>query len=191
MNKFTPPLSVVLSALLTNEDAVLDLDFSGRGAFVFYKNFIAEREFVQTSREISGQLVAETMFHSCWGTHIENLGVLEAITMKSNWHTRKELETVYHNPKGDGSKLVKFKAIAFKYVTKMAAAQQTRLTTGSNKQLIGGMVFGGKRKRMVTDELFEIMEKSGPGYVPDCTPAKMITMLRKLYEDTLCEVFSH
>lgn len=99
--------------------------FSGIAVIKFYTDFIIRSKLTFKMRSGSDALkTAEVVFHSMFGTYLENLNVLEQITSKSKWHTRKELNSVF--TKRSAQQSIRISPIIFRAVSKMAQALLTK-----------------------------------------------------------------
>ena len=134
--------------LKVTEKLASNIDFSGRGAIVFYNTYIGGQKFKWSTKETSSVKSSEIFFHSIFGTYVEDLGILSTITNISNWHTRSEMSDVFK--KGEN---VEFTAPTFKLVSRLISACGTQLMNCPGKMLIGKPVFSGKRKRCFSGEL--------------------------------------
>lgn len=62
----------------------------------FYTDFVSTNNLRFKMRSGCDILkTSEVVFHAMFGTYLENLNVLEKITNKAKWHTRKEVNAVF------------------------------------------------------------------------------------------------
>lgn len=135
---------------------ICDCDFSGRGALLMWQQF-SNYEYV-IEGAFTPEQAQQLVFHSVWGTHVENLKLLEIITDCANFQTRGDFGSVFQGSQEGGKVTAKFKLINFKYYSKLGGANLTDYNAGGNEQLTHMPVFAGKRTRMLDANYFKGLE---------------------------------
>lgn len=69
--------------------------FSGSAMMKLYNAAVSSGVRFTMRSGADGPLTAEAVFHSMYGTYLDDLGVLASITNKARWHQRKELNGVF------------------------------------------------------------------------------------------------
>lgn len=117
------------------------IDVSGKGAFKLY-DLNANVEF-KIYMNAPVETVRQIVFHSIWGSHWENLSILQYMT-GVEFKTRRELGSAFRG-KGSSTTEVTFKPIKILRYAKLSQALPTDYTTGGQQQIINKVVFAGKR----------------------------------------------
>lgn len=198
--KMTPPLTTFLNAYYprgvsdANDQARLkravdDFDFSGKGAVMFYRDNIQEKKFTWLSDSQVGALSSQVMFHSCFGTHMEDLGVLGQITNVQDWAQRKQLSEVFTKKRGQS---VEFTAVKLELASKLISACGTKMLNNVKPMVQCKPAFSGKRKRCFSEELKAVLQGSTTGAF-DSSPLSLTRALtdtkREILQNNLTEEF--
>lgn len=134
---------------------------SGRGLWASYINKCQGAVYRMGSTLNSMQL-SQVVFHSNFGTHIENLALLEKITNIGLWYTRNEIGDSLKNM-SSVAEVVDFKLPEMSCWSKLSSAQQSRYFTGGVQQVLPVSVFSGRRKQALGKTLFEYFaDRLGP-----------------------------
>lgn len=127
--------------------SIADISHSGRGAFHFY-NKAAEKSYTIYS-DASTQHVRELIFHSIWGSHLEDLNVLKYMT-DIDFSTRNAFGNTLRK-KGSTTNLVVFTPIKLLKYAKLSQAATTDYNQGGQAQITNRITFSGKRRAMLSD----------------------------------------
>ncbi len=175
-NKASFPLLIVIHSWHNHKNKVIQMDFSGIGAFKFYDTFIADQEFTQVSDGTEG-MCKESLFHSIFSTYLEDFGVLTQITNYSCWHKRSDISFVFTKTK---KATMTFKAIKMVYASKLASACMTKMIGAATPMLCERSIFSGKRKRIISDELLATIKKGSGNSATDTTPSSISAALSNM-----------
>nr|AQU42767.1 NP [Whidbey virus] len=151
-----PIEDAMLGALLHN------LDFSGHGLLDFWNalksyKFTLRGDPVVMTPNIAGQ----AFFHAVFGTHKENLNLLEWMTGQ-RFNTRREFGEKFQK-RCSSKKTVSMNIIPFKYFSKLVSAAQTDFLRGGVGQVARAPTFSGRFTTEVSNdsELYRIL-RCGP-----------------------------
>lgn len=114
-------------------------DHSGIGAFVIY-NAACTSHYTMNLADVAGQVV----FHSIWGSHLEDLQVLHFMT-GCTFYTRQELANRFRQ-KGSSAPAIQFSPPPIRNYAKLSQALPTDKTTGGQQQIWNRVTFSGHRK---------------------------------------------
>lgn len=162
------------------------ISFSGVEMLKFYTDFCVKRNVTFVIRT-GGDMVktSEVVFHSMFGTYLDNLDILPQITNRQKWHTRKELNTIFQQRSKKGN--IVFPPVLFTHVSKMAQALLTKSLGNIEPMAIGRPSFTGFRKRHFTQEFLSYITtgKSALNFTSD--PTQLQYALKKLKDELLGE----
>lgn len=158
-----------------------EYDFSGRGSVVAYQRAALEN-YSWTSCSTNDAHAKQIFFHSVYGTHFEDLGVLQGLTATENWNPRSQLNDVF---KKTGGKVFKFKPYSLVYASKLSSACGTKMINNMQPMVQCKPVFSGSRKRKFTEALQQIFKETGTGAYDD-TPITLTRVLTDL-RDEICK----
>lgn len=133
--------------VLVNIDAesVKDLNFTGtKGVTVYQTMAGTEIEMRCNDQELASQAI----FHAVFGTNVEDLGILSAITDKKVWRQRKDFSEFFKRRSEQNARKVKLPT--FLFVSKMLTANPTKFAGTIRPMVTPGMIFSGARKRSFT-----------------------------------------
>lgn len=177
---------LILFYLLWRNKGNVQWSFSGAPMIKFYTDFTASNNLKFTMRSGADSLkTSEVVFHAMFGTYLENLNVLEKITTKAKWHTRKEVNSVFQK-RGEQAK-VAFKPITFKYVSKMAQSLMTKSLGNIDPMSVGRPSFTGFRKRTFTQEFLTYITTGRSALNFTSEPTQLQYALKKLKDELLTE----
>lgn len=169
-NKIHFPLLFFVRSYLVSPAEALKINFSGKDGFKFYCSASVSFDWKKRSAAVAED-IAQVVFHSMFGTALENLGVLGQITTRPVWKTRRELNDVFVKAGTQASK--NFTPIAFLYISRLACANMVSNIGTMQPQMCNKMVFAGKRKRHVSEDLFSYLEKGTTTAVYSNDPASL------------------
>lgn len=187
-NKAFIPMALILTCAMTNmhykahfaaqneltDEAIADemlpvnlhnLDFSGHGLLDFWNSLRTFQFSLRGNPAIlTPNLAGQALFHAVFGTHKENLNLLEWMT-GHHFNTRREVGDKFQKRSSSGM-LVKTNIIPFKYFSKLVSAAQTDYLRGGVGQVARAPTFAGKFATDVAQdsELFRILQ-CGPAAV--------------------------
>lgn len=128
---------------------------------------------------------SEVIFHSMFGTYLDDLSVLSQITSHTGkWHQRKDLNTVFH--KRSSQPTAMFAPIIFKYVSKMAQSLLTKSLGNIDPVATSRPSFSGVRKRTLTQEFLSYLTTGKSGHSFSTDPMQLQFSLKKT-KDSLLE----
>lgn len=151
-----------LSQYLKDDKNVLDIDFSGNGAFRAYKAF-CQLKFTVPSTQYMTHL-KEIVFHAMLGTHVEDFGVLKFMTNYQNWHKRHQINDnlIKVDMKIRDRALkdkINFEPIPIHFYSKMSSAMMQNLLGGGIAPIVAKSVLSGYRTRKVPEALVKYINK--------------------------------
>nr|XP_012152155.1 PREDICTED: uncharacterized protein LOC105664042 isoform X2 [Megachile rotundata] len=157
---FTNKSHRVGNSVYNTIDLYGNFNFSGHGAFAFYKVFMSTKWKLNLNGATDSQ-AKQVCYHSMFGTYKEDLGILSQITNQATWDTREELDRIFQKANTTGTSIT-FEPVKQKFYSKMSQANQTALLTSSYSQLSSIPCFSGKTKRKFSDAFFDhlMSEKS-------------------------------
>nr|UAJ23565.1 nucleoprotein [Granville quaranjavirus] len=101
--RMTPPLSAFMAYLTRkpkDKPAGFDpkkaeeLDFSGKGAFSFYK-WLMNSDLLYTLNINNAAITRQLLFHAMFGTYVEDFGILTFMTGSTSWMKRSEMNDAF------------------------------------------------------------------------------------------------
>lgn len=145
--------------LLTPTDlpGIENYDHSGKGAYALWNKAAREGKF-SLNIKTSDKKAKEIIFHSVWGTHWEDLNVLEFAT-QHKFHDRRELGDAFREKGAQGEKK-DIKLIPFVKYAKLSQALPTEFSSGGQQQVWTKTVIAGKRKLTIGDTFGSYLKKS-------------------------------
>lgn len=100
---------------------------------------------------------AQVVYHSIFGTHNEDLGVLQETTnVATNWLLRSQIADKF---RAQGKMTVSFKLPEQVFYSKMVQANMTGLLTESSFQIARKQVFAGKRTALYIEAVYKHMSQ--------------------------------
>lgn len=177
---------LLLFYIMWQNKGTVQWSFSGAPMIKFYTDFIKNKDLKFRMRSGSDQLkTSEVVFHAMFGTYLDNLNILEQITSKAKWHTRKEVNSVFQK-RGEKEQLT-FTPITFKYVSKMAQSLMTKSLGNIDPMSIGRPSFTGFRKRNFTQEFLTYITTGKSALNFTSEPTQLQYALKKLKDELLTE----
>lgn len=145
--------------LLTQVDlaGIENYDHSRKGAFTLWNKAAKEGKFSMNVKT-SDREASEIIFHSVWGTHWEDLNVLEFATQQK-FHDRRELGDAFREKGAQGEKK-DIKLIPFVKYVKLSQALPTEFSSGGQQQVWTKTVIAGKRKLTIGENFGSYLKKS-------------------------------
>lgn len=134
------------------------LDFSGLGMAVFAKMIsITEVQFTH-DYSMSDEKIQQLVFHAQYGTHVENLAIIEKALGGTKLLQRcdytKEDYTHVAEPK-------KLKVLNLLYLSKLATGTTDKTIQGKTTQLCSASVFAGKTKQQLSKDFVNSLGHKG------------------------------
>lgn len=130
-------------------------DHSGRGAFSLYVSN-SKTKFSMYINASERQL-KEIIFHCIWGSHWEDLSILNFMT-GHDFLTRRQLGNIFQG-KGQCNAKIACTPIPTLHYAKLSQALPTDFTAGGQQQVLNKVTFSGKRKAPITEEFFAHCKK--------------------------------
>nr|QPL15316.1 nucleoprotein [Hymenopteran orthomyxo-related virus OKIAV174] len=157
---FTTAQHKVGNSTYATETLFPGFNFSGHGAFAFYKIFMSKKWRMNLNAG-TDSIAKQICYHSMFGTYKEDFGILSQITNFTSWNTREEMGTVFKKVNTDGTSL-EFEPVKQKLYSKLSQANMTGLLTTASNQLTSVPVFAGRSKRKYGDAFLDYLveEKS-------------------------------
>jgi hypothetical protein len=158
--------------------------FSGAGMIKAYCKMVdmGMRFKIKTGGDVLR--TSEVVFHSMFGTYLDNLDVLPQITNHAKWHQRRELNPVYIKRGSQESKIIV--PIKFKYVSKMAQSLLTKSLGNVDPVATCRPSFSGFRKRTFTQEFLTYLTTGRASFSFSNDPLQLQFALKKT-KDALLE----
>lgn len=128
-----------------NAESVKNLNFTGTRGISVYQLMAGTEMLVKCN---DPDLASQAIFHAIFGTNVEDLGILSAITERKVWKQRKDFSEFFKRRSEQNSKAVKLPA--FLFISKMLTANPTKFAGTIRPMLAPGMIFSGNRKRNFT-----------------------------------------
>lgn len=128
-------------------EGIGDLSHSGRGAFDCYNT--ASQTELQMYSNASKAHVTQLVFHSIWGTHLEDLRIPEFMTGMV-FDPRNTFGNTLRG-KGSSKTLVSFKLPKIEKYAKLSQALTTEFNQGGQSQVFNRPTFSGKRQTSLGD----------------------------------------
>lgn len=161
--RMTPPLSAIMRHLLIYEDekfsfgeeAAKHIDFSGKGAFSFYKT-LCESEWEFTLNVANTAMSQQLLFHAMFGTYVEDFGVLYGMTNYNGWAKRADFSTAFPTMKASAPMLTPVfaaKPMPLMLYSKLASATLFKEATTTTQATNASPIFAGYRVRKFTNEM--------------------------------------
>lgn len=148
-----PITDAMLGELLHN------LDFSGHGLLGFWNalqpyKFTLRGDPAVMTPDIAGQ----AFFHAVFGTHKENLNLLEWMTGQ-HFNTRREFGDKFQK-RSSSKKTVSINIVTFRHFSKLVSAAQTDFLRGGVGQVARAPTFSGRFATEVDNdsELYRILQ---------------------------------
>lgn len=160
------------------------LPHSGIGAFVIY-NAASKLQYSMNlagSAEIAGQVV----FHSIWGSHLEDLQILHFMT-GCTFATRQELANCFRQ-KGSTAPPVNFSPPPVRNYAKLSQALPTDKTTGGQQQICNRVTFSGHRKTPIGEVFKSYYEKKNSTTSQSSGTANLYSQLSNWRQQLVREV---
>lgn len=127
---------------------------------------------------------SEVIFHSMFGTYLEDLNILSQITTHAKWHQRKDLNTVFNKRAAQNAAIVS--PIKFKYVSKMAQSLMIKSLGNIDPVATSRPSFSGFRKRTFTQEFLTYLTTGKASHSFSNDPMQLQFALKKT-KDSLVE----
>lgn len=124
---------------------VKNLNFTGTKGISVYQTMAGTEIEVKCN---DPELASQAIYHAIFGTNVEDLGILSAITEKKVWRQRKDFSEFFKRRSEQGTKKVKLPT--FLYISKMLTANPTKFAGTIRPMVTPGMIFSGNRKRSFT-----------------------------------------
>lgn len=160
--------------------------FSGAAVIKFYTDISIRLGFQFKMRSGADSLkTSEVVFHAMFGTYLDNLNVLERITTKAKWHSRKELNNVFIKRASQAA--VTFTPITFRMVSKMAQALLTKSLGNVDPMAVSRPSFTGFRKRHFSQEFLTYLTTGRSALNFSSEPTQLQYALKKLKDELLRE----
>lgn len=132
----------------------------------------------------SAGMTGEVIFHSMFGTYLDDLGILASITNHtSKWHSRKEVNAVFANR--STKQVVKVEPIIFTKVSKMAQALLTKSMGNVDPLSTSRPTFTGIRRRIRTAEFNAYLRTGKTSMSFSSDPLQLQFALKKLKDGLL------
>nr|AXL67890.1 nucleocapsid protein [Quaranjavirus quaranfilense] len=138
-----------------NEDRCSKFDFSGAGAFRMYSHFlrVCKRNPLRMNIADPGK-ARQLLFHTMFGTHVEDFGILQSMTDVSDWLKRKDFEEEFKTLRASYARVEgTFYPIEMRYYSKVCSSLNTKMIGGGSAPVTNCQIFSGNRKRIVTEGL--------------------------------------
>lgn len=136
------------------------LNFSGIGLYSFWQRICTgDRKFWMATRTKGGESeMGQMLFHSIFGTHREDLSLVEWMTGEV-FKTRNEMGDHVKQKLKEGTEQTFLKMIPYKYISNLAYAAQTDFISGGQGQISRVPVFSGYCSQNVDldGELFKVL----------------------------------
>lgn len=163
--RVTPPLSAFMHYMTKKATAespaefdqqrALDIDFSGKGAFAFYKWLMGSG--IQYTLNINNaSMTRQILFHAMFGTYVEDFGVLSFMTNNTRWLKRSEMNDAFISMKASSPSLEGAKKVTVLPLTvysKMASATLFKDAATTTQATNACPIFAGYRVRKFTNEM--------------------------------------
>ncbi|KAL1492976.1 hypothetical protein ABEB36_011129 [Hypothenemus hampei] len=147
---------------------------SGNGGFYLY-NLCCLTEFVLEGAFNSVE-AQQVLFHSIFGTEIEDLSILEQMTALDTWNTRKQFGDKFQKMTTCGSS-TKFHPVRVIKYSNLASGPQSDLLATAYLQTLAVPVMGGLRNKHFTHAFFEQMSsRTRSSMVPKTIPQITLTL---------------
>lgn len=132
------------------------VDFSGKGAFMLYK--LACMTKVRLSSVFTEDMARQVIFHSWWGTALEDFSLLQQITDCNRWLKRSEYGTAFQRI---GSKELgaTFELVNYVRYAKLASANLSGLLVNNTEQVAYSTKFSGKQEITHPVSFFKLLEE--------------------------------
>lgn len=169
----------------TLEHLLHSFNFSGQGAFAFYKVFSSYQWQLNLNGATDG-MAKQIVYHAMMGTYRDDLSLLSQITNLSTWNTREEFGAIFRQANTKG-RAVAFVPVQQIYFSTLAQANQTGLLTSSYTQLSSLPCFSGRTKRKFGDAFFDYLSSETSSVVG----GKSIQSLIAAYTQTREELKTH
>ncbi|KAL3221094.1 hypothetical protein MRX96_029651 [Rhipicephalus microplus] len=138
----TPPLSARMHYLTAeveegyygfHEESAKVLDFSGKEAFVFYKEIMSKRQLLFSMNINNAAICQQLLFHGMFRIYVEDFGVHYFMTNALRWMRRSEQGMAFQTIKGFAAAINDDKAV-LRFVGKLRSIRlrDCRLKSESN-----------------------------------------------------------
>lgn len=141
---------------------ILNLDFSGKGLYNLW-NTSRELGFsMRRGNRMTDQTAREIFLHATFGTHKENLALLDWMTSHT-FQTRREIGDQFKQKSCAGGNYATFRLIPFVYMAKLAGAAQTDFLVGGRGQICRNPTFSGSFTQRVDlgSDFVKVFKNSG------------------------------
>lgn len=163
-------------------DILGKVDFSGKGAFMVYKN-MCNLTGITMYANTDDAKAQQIIYHAMFGTFKEDLNLLAEITTCGTWNTRSELGKCFAGM-GSSERQLNITLIRQRYWSKLASANISGLLSATYTQLSFAGVYSGKRTQNFSKEFFDSI---GRGMGPS-VGVRSLEDLQKVAQKTLREV---
>ncbi|RWS00554.1 hypothetical protein B4U79_11970 [Dinothrombium tinctorium] len=151
-----------------NEDIAKTFDYSGKGAWTAYKLFQEDNQIKMTLNIDNEAITQQLIFHSIFGSYVEDFGILEFITdYKATASLNKTAKAV--------------SLIPIKHYSKMSNALAANFTSISTKPSNAKMQFSGYRTRLFTETMKEAVDDEGRAMTMRMDKSSITSMLYAYY----------
>lgn len=196
--RMTPPLSAFMHYLTVrdeeghvtfHEESARALDFSGKGAFVFYKE-IMTTVGLQFSMNVNDKAIGQQLlFHAMFGTYVEDFGVLSYMTGVTRWMRRSELNLAFQQikasaPPNRDAKL--FPLLPVTRYSKLASATLMKEAATTTQATNACPIFAGNRVRKFTNEMYSSL-RATDGQARTLNTVQAVTAHLSSYTDYLLQ----
>lgn len=182
------PISVA-RYLWSAKPADFQWNFANSNMLQYYTDAVMANKVKFTMRSGGSESdTAEVVFHSMFGTYMDDLGVLSAITNWGAWKQRKQLSAVF--TKRSASPKVTFTPKFFTMVSKMAQALLTKNMGNMDPCATTRPSFNGIRKRKFSEVFLSYLQtgKTVSNYSTD--PLQLQLSLRRLRDEITADMKS-
>lgn len=118
------PLECLMHALNGHPERLQSLNFNGVKGMKFYIEHVRPVQ-MRLKSEASIDRIKQVVFHSMFGSNMEDFGILSAITDNAQWFNRRQLENVFKRRSVAEAK--SFFGINFRLVSKLLQANPTKI----------------------------------------------------------------
>lgn len=178
------PLFMVM-LLWVKKPAGFKWSFSGAPMMKLYTALVSKGMRIKMKTGAEPLRTSEVVFHSMFGTYLDDLSVLSQITThQGKWHQRKDLNTVFH--KRATQNAVVITPITFRYVSKMAQSLLTKSLGNVDPVATSRPSFSGFRKRTLTQEFLNYLTTGRASHSFSTDPMQLQFSLKKT-KDSLLE----
>ncbi|QQO86215.1 nucleoprotein [Lake Chad virus] len=169
---------------LFNDVHASKFDFSGTGAYRMYSKMIALAQQFPLKINVSDPNKArQILFHAMFGTHVEDFGILTAMTDVGDWLRRKDFEEEFKAMRASSAKVSgAFYPIALRYYSKVCSSLNTKMIGGGSAPITNCQIFSGNRKRIVTEGMKSLGQQGMAGGLASLDKDSIEKMLREHLE---------